>query len=140
MYFKSSELDKAVGLYTEALEKGLAQQVNDELLVVLYSNRAMTYLKLREYLKAEEDCNSALKLNEKHVKSLVRRGNARKRLEKYKAALKDFEKATEVEPENKEIQEEIRLVKKKLETIKEEQKKKMVYFTHLYSPNTNFNF
>ncbi len=127
LYFKSSEFTKAVEAYTECIQRGEEQKVNSELLTIVYSNRAMTYLKLRENLKAEDDCTKAITLNEKHVKSLVRRGQARRRLEKHKEALKDFETAKEVEPENKDILEEIKTTTRRLSAIKEEQKKKMVY-------------
>ena len=113
-------------MYTESLKRGVLQKVNNELMVVLYSNRAMAYLKLREYIKAEDDCNNALKLNEKHVKSLVRRGQAKRRLEKFKEALRDYKNALEVEPNNKEIQEEIRVITKKIANTKDERKKNLV--------------
>jgi len=115
-------------MYSECILKGEEQKANKEIMTVVYSNRAMAYLKLREFLKAEDDCSKALLLNENHVKSLVRRGTARRKLEKHREALKDFQKAGEVEPENKEIQEEIRTTLKRINTIKEEQKKKMVKF------------
>jgi len=121
-------------MYSECLRKGEEQKVNDELMVVVFSNRAMAYLKLREFLKAEDDCTNALKLNEKHVKSLVRRGQARRRLERHKESLRDYEAAAEIEPENKEIKDEIAIAKKKINTIKEEQKKKMVSFLLIWGP------
>jgi len=126
LFFKTADYNKAIEMYSECIAKGEEQKVNDELLVVVFSNRAMAYLKLREFLKAEADCSEALKLNDKHVKSLVRRGTARRRLERHRESLRDFEAAAEIEPENKEIKGEIELGKKKINTIKEEQKKKML--------------
>jgi len=125
-------------MYSECISKGEEQKVNKDIMTVVYSNRAMAYLKLREYLKAEEDCTQALLLNEKHVKSLVRRGQARRKLEKHKEALKDFQKANEVEPENKEIQEEIKTTFKRINTIKEERKKKMVRIIQYFQNNSFF--
>jgi len=126
LFFKSGDYNKAIEMYSECLRKGEEQKVNDELMVVVFSNRAMAYLKLREFLKAEDDCTNALKLNDKHVKSLVRRGQARRKLERHKESLRDYEAAAEIEPENKEIKDEIAIAKKKINTIKEEQKKKML--------------
>ena len=70
---------------------------NTEMKVVLHSNRAMTYLKLQEYLKAEIDCDVALAINMNHVKSLTRRATARKKLQKHKEALVDFQSAYSIE-------------------------------------------
>ena len=86
----------------------------------------MTYMKLNEYLKCEEDCNKALNCDPTHVKSLNRRGKARKRLNKYKEALADFYAADRIETNNSEILAEIRVIKSKINTITDEQKKKMV--------------
>lgn len=44
---------------------------------VAFSNRAMAYLKLKEYHNAEIDCTSALAIDSTHVKSLHRRAAAR---------------------------------------------------------------
>ena len=44
---------------------------------VAFSNRAMAYLKLKEYGKAEKDCSCALSIEPTHVKSLLRRANAK---------------------------------------------------------------
>ena len=53
----------------------------------------MAYLKLKEWLKAEDDATSALHINKSHIKSYQRRSSARFRLGKYRASLKDLEQA-----------------------------------------------
>jgi len=60
------------------------------------------------------------------VKSLTRRGKARRRLNKMKEALEDFNAVDKIEPNNKEILDDIRMLKNKINAIKEEQMKKMV--------------
>ena len=120
------EYDKAIDMYTEAIKTAANQEIPAELLATLYSNRAMTYMKIDEYLKTEEDCTNALKALPEHVKSLVRRSKARRRLLKYKAALEDIEKADKLQPNDKDIQEEYKILKAKLKSIKEERLKKMV--------------
>ena len=43
----------------------------------------MAYLKSNEAAKAEKDCDEALKLNSLHLKSLLRRSAAKRRLGNY---------------------------------------------------------
>ena len=46
---------------------------NKKLNSVIYSNRALTYMKRKENLKALDDLNKSLDLNPEYTKSLVRR-------------------------------------------------------------------
>ncbi|CAM9609582.1 unnamed protein product, partial [Discosporangium mesarthrocarpum] len=71
--------------------------------VLAFSNRAMAYLKLKEYARAEADCTLALELDGSHVKSLHRRAVARNALGKHRAALSDLMTATRADPSAKEI-------------------------------------
>jgi hypothetical protein len=48
----------------------------------------MTYLKTQDYAEAESDCNQSLLINSRHSKSLYRRGLARKKMQKFKEALR----------------------------------------------------
>lgn len=70
---------------------------------VAFSNRAMTFLKLKEYVRAEADCDCALAIEPKHVKSLVRRATARNALGKHRAALLDLIEAAEIDKNNDQI-------------------------------------
>lgn len=65
--------------------------------VTAFSNRAMTYLKLKEYNRAETDCSCALSVDDKHVKSLLRRATARNALGKHRAALLDLLKLADID-------------------------------------------
>ena len=49
----------------------------------------MTYLKLKEWQKAEDDANAAIQINPWNVKSFQRRSAARVALGKLRAALRD---------------------------------------------------
>ena len=57
-FFKSLEFSKTTEIYGECISKGEEQKVNKDIMTMMYSNRVMAYLKLRGYLKAEEDCTS----------------------------------------------------------------------------------
>jgi Tfp pilus assembly protein PilF len=46
---------------------------NKKLNAVIYSNRALTYMKRKEQLKALDDLNKSLELDPEYTKSLVRR-------------------------------------------------------------------
>ena len=81
--FAAGQFPQAVKSYTKCL--GLKKRNYSA-----FSNRAMAYLKLKEYIRAEVDCNSALTIEPSHVKSLVRRATARNALGKHRAALGDI--------------------------------------------------
>lgn len=63
--------------------------------VLAISNRAMAYLKLKDWQNAESDSSSAIKLDKLHVKSYQRRSTARLALGKVRASLKDLHLAKE---------------------------------------------
>ena len=64
-----------------------------------FSNRAMCWIKLKEWRKAELDCTLALGVDPEHVKSLQRRATARNALGMHRAALSDLEAAVEAASE-----------------------------------------
>lgn len=83
---------------------------------VVLSNRAMAYLKNREFGKAEDDCDLALKIDPSHLKSLSRRATARNALGKHRLALLDFEKALELDPKSRQLQTQIASTKELIRT------------------------
>jgi len=96
---KAGKISEAAQKYTSALTKC---DGNDEktanVRADIYANRAFCYVQLYEPTKVREDCDAALKINPNHVKALLRRGQSLEALEKYKAALEDFEKVLRIEP------------------------------------------
>ena len=46
---------------------------NRKLNAVIYSNRALTYMKQKEWLKALDDLNKSIELDENYIKSYLRR-------------------------------------------------------------------
>lgn len=77
---------------------------------VYFSNRAMSFLKLGNYVSAEDDCSSALKLDPCLVKALLRRGAARVALAQFQEAKADFERVLILEPQNKQARVELQNV------------------------------
>lgn len=70
------------------------------------------------FLNAENDCDTAIRLDNALAKAYFRRGLARQGLNRYKLALKDFQKASSLLPNNKEIDEAIISLKNFLDSNK----------------------
>ncbi|OCH92602.1 TPR-like protein, partial [Obba rivulosa] len=73
--FKAGDYPAAIGHYTAAIIANSAEPT-------YFLNRAAAYLKLGKNEDAERDCTTVLKLDEKNVKALFRRGQARVALQK----------------------------------------------------------
>ncbi|KAJ2805120.1 TOM (translocase of outer membrane) complex component [Coemansia guatemalensis] len=81
-FFQAKRYDRAIELYSHALrfEKD----------AVFFSNRAACYAANNDYEKVVEDCTSALELEPRYVKALVRRAQAHESTERYRDSLYDF--------------------------------------------------
>jgi tetratricopeptide (TPR) repeat protein len=126
--FKQGKIDPAIAKYTTALQKcpddkelmpseggsaaataGGKTETGKEtktekfraIKADVYANRAACYVQLYEPNKVKADCDAALRLVPNHGKALLRRGQALESLEKYKAALEDFEVVLKMDPTNK---------------------------------------
>ncbi|OQR90010.1 RNA polymerase II-associated protein [Thraustotheca clavata] len=106
-HFKAGEYAAAVKCYTRSLG------YNPRNAIVL-SNRAMAHLKLKEYLKAEQDTTLAIQIDANHVKSYSRRATARNALGKHHLALLDLEAALALEPQNKTIHAQVKSTRETL--------------------------
>eukprot|EP00823_Brevimastigomonas_motovehiculus_P004600 TRINITY_DN307_c0_g1_i1.p1 TRINITY_DN307_c0_g1~~TRINITY_DN307_c0_g1_i1.p1 ORF type:complete len:296 (+),score=73.24 TRINITY_DN307_c0_g1_i1:111-890(+) len=98
--FKKGKIDDAIKKYTAGLAACKDEKLNP-VKADLYANRAACYIQLYEPSKVRADCDAALKISPMHLKALLRRGQALEGLEKYKAALEDFEKVLAAEPDCK---------------------------------------
>jgi len=63
----------------------------------------MAYIKMKDYRKAIDDANMALKFKPGYLKAYHRRGKANAALNEHELAIKDFQTILESEPENKEV-------------------------------------
>lgn len=72
----------------------------EDIKVILYSNRAQCYLNLKDFQSAERDASSALMLDREHIKALFRLGTAQYRLKKYKEAKSTFNNLVMIDPKN----------------------------------------
>ena len=83
----------------------------------------MAYLKQKLYKHALEDAEKAIEMKPDYLKAYHRRGKALAALERYQEAIKDFQFLLEKEPDNKEINKELkdaRMLLNNQERIKEQ--------------------
>jgi tetratricopeptide (TPR) repeat protein len=83
LHYKKGYFGEAVKCYTRCIA------INPRNVMAL-SNRAMAYLKLKEWKKAVQDCDLALRVDGSHVKSFTRRATAFNGLGMHAAALDNF--------------------------------------------------
>ncbi|XP_012258338.1 serine/threonine-protein phosphatase 5 [Athalia rosae] len=93
-YFKNQDFNKAIKLYTQAIEA-------DPTVAVYYGNRSFAYLKTECFGYALTDASKAIELDKNYVKGYYRRAAAHMSLGKFKQALKDYETVTKARPKDK---------------------------------------
>lgn len=93
-HFKNKEFDKAIELYSQAVEL-------NPTVAVYYGNRSFAYLKTEYFGYALQDASKAIELDETYVKGYYRRAVAYMSLGKLKLALKDFKAVTVARPNDK---------------------------------------
>ncbi|KAJ1827344.1 TOM (translocase of outer membrane) complex component [Coemansia sp. RSA 2599] len=91
-FFQAKRYAKAIELYTQAL------RFDED--PVFYSNRAACYAADNNYPLVIEDCSSALKLEPRYVKALMRRAQAYESTERFRESLYDFTTACILEDFN----------------------------------------
>ncbi|XP_077290956.1 tetratricopeptide repeat protein 12-like [Arctopsyche grandis] len=94
--FKRGEYELALSRYNKAID-----QIRDSCL--LYTNRALTLLKLKEYDKVLSDCDWALKLNDNSFKARIYRAKAYQGLRNRLQYLKCYEGLLQTHPHRKEL-------------------------------------
>ncbi|GAB6020966.1 RNA polymerase II-associated protein 3 [Chamberlinius hualienensis] len=94
-FLKSGKIDQAIECYTKG------NQLDPENALLL-ANRALAFIKNKQYGAAESDCDAALLLDPSYVKAYLRRAAAREALRKYDKAVEDLEIVLQHEPHNKE--------------------------------------
>lgn len=105
--YKNGNFNSAIKHYT----KCLGMKVKN---YIAFSNRALAYIKLKEYIRAEADCNCALSIEPTHIKSLLRRATVRSALCKYRAAIRDLNHILEIDPTNKQARSDLQKTKESL--------------------------
>ena len=69
-FIKNQQFEEAEQKYTDAIN---LDPSNKKLNAIIFSNRALTFIKRKETFKALDDLNKSLELNPEYTKSLIRR-------------------------------------------------------------------
>ncbi|XP_060643661.2 tetratricopeptide repeat protein 12 [Anolis sagrei] len=94
--FSKGDYEAAIEKYTEGLKK-------QKDMPMLYTNRAQAYIKLQKYDQAINDCNWALRCDEKCIKALFHMGKAYLALEKYSKSRECYLKILEIDPQKEKL-------------------------------------
>eukprot|EP00535_Pseudo-nitzschia_heimii_P012449 CAMPEP_0197193244 /NCGR_PEP_ID=MMETSP1423-20130617/26763_1 /TAXON_ID=476441 /ORGANISM="Pseudo-nitzschia heimii, Strain UNC1101" /LENGTH=1308 /DNA_ID=CAMNT_0042646379 /DNA_START=291 /DNA_END=4217 /DNA_ORIENTATION=- len=109
--FNKGDIDAARALYTDALgcipAQGFYSRGVKSLLSELYSNRAVTHYRNREYQESLEDCEQSIDKNPEAEKSYIRKARALVGLERHMDASKCLQEAHKLFPASKKIKEEL---------------------------------
>ena len=100
--------------------------VPNDMKVILYSNRAQSYINIKRYKEAETDCLLALEIDCNHAKSLHRCGVARYYLKDFRESKKALERALTLTPNQTDILTEIAQVKQEIEKVRKLEIEKMI--------------
>ncbi|CAG2114070.1 unnamed protein product [Medioppia subpectinata] len=90
-YFNRKEYDRAIELYTEAIEL-------DATIATYYGNRSIAYLKKEFYGYALTDASKAIDLDKNYIKGYYRRAAAQMALNRFKQAVRDLETVVKYRP------------------------------------------
>ncbi|XP_047505256.1 FK506-binding protein 59 isoform X1 [Pieris napi] len=137
-YFKGNKFMLAVKKYKKvvSLVEDMPEDTSEseenksqakELLVSAHLNLALVHLKVSppHHYEAKDHATKALKLDEKNVKGLFRRGQALLGIGEAERAIEDFRAIVEMEPENKAAVKQVLLCRNTLQ--KQKQREKQMY-------------
>ena len=71
---------------------------NKKLNAIVFANRAVAKLRLKNFEGAISDCEKSIDLNENYFKSYLRRAEARMETGEFEAAISDYKKVHELDP------------------------------------------
>jgi len=133
-FYKMKQYSQSIKFYEQAVDiefkeeekKNLTEEEKkeiDNLQVACHSNTALCKLKGKKYTEAIESCNKSLAIQEDHVKSLFRRGQAHLYNGDDSAALKDLKEAKKLKPDDQAIKKLLKTVQKRIRKQKKKEKK-----------------
>eukprot|EP00002_Diphylleia_rotans_P027469 TRINITY_DN5508_c0_g2_i2.p1 TRINITY_DN5508_c0_g2~~TRINITY_DN5508_c0_g2_i2.p1 ORF type:complete len:236 (-),score=61.50 TRINITY_DN5508_c0_g2_i2:102-809(-) len=117
--FKASQFDVALDHYS----KSIALDPKNPL---YYANRAMAYLKLSRFSEAYDDCCISLDLGLNECKVYMRRATALESMGRLTEALRDYERAADIEQRNSQAKAAIDSIQKKISLLRETPKTRIV--------------
>jgi DnaJ family protein C protein 7 len=112
---KARKYDEAVEFYTEAIAVDPTNQFE---VAKLYFNRCTAYMKMEKHEESLSDCESALKIDQKYIKALVKKVKILIELEKFDEAVQFAEKSATDNEGERDMQEVLREAKVELKKSK----------------------
>lgn len=73
---------------------------------------------MRKYQEAIEDCNKSINLVPSYLKAFTRRATCYMQLEQYEEAIRDYQRALDLDPENSDLERNLREAKLELKKSK----------------------
>lgn len=107
-HFQGKRWSEAAESYSKALD---IEPSNTRLTAVLLCNRAAARKEENQYLEAIQDCTDAIAKDENYIKAYLRRGRCKQVLNHHEEAVRDFEKARQLNPLCRDIANELREAK-----------------------------
>ncbi|MGF1561367.1 MAG: tetratricopeptide repeat protein [Geminicoccaceae bacterium] len=95
--FKEGEHERAIALFTSAIESG---DLDDQRRGIALTLRGVAYGNIEAYQRAIDDYTAALAVRPSSALAYTRRGVARINLGQFEQAVDDFERAIEIKPDN----------------------------------------
>ncbi|XP_022761815.1 peptidyl-prolyl cis-trans isomerase FKBP62-like isoform X1 [Durio zibethinus] len=136
--FKAGKYERASKRYEKAVKfieydssfSDEEKQQTKLLKVTCNLNNAACKLKLKDYKEAEKLCTKVLELDNRNVKALYRRAQAYIQLVDLDLAEVDIKKAMEIDPDNRDVKMEYRVLKEK---IREYNKKDAQFYGNIFA-------
>ncbi|KAI9917312.1 hypothetical protein PsorP6_012453 [Peronosclerospora sorghi] len=95
--FKSAAFEKAIELYSEAID-ACSDKPGSDFALSCYNNRAACNQQLSNFSAVVRDCTHVLEYDERNQKALLRRALAYEGLERYRLALQDIRALLAINP------------------------------------------
>uniref|UniRef100_A0A2P2PIR3 peptidylprolyl isomerase n=1 Tax=Rhizophora mucronata TaxID=61149 RepID=A0A2P2PIR3_RHIMU len=136
--FKAGKYERASRRYEKAVNfneydssfSDDEKQQSKVLKITCKLNNAACKLKLKDYRQAEKLCTKVLELDSRSVKALYRRAQAYIQLVDLDLAEMDIKKALEIDPNNKDVKLEYKILKEK---VREYNKKDAQFYSNIFA-------
>ena len=113
--FQKGNLKESYEKYTDAIKiDPNASSLNSQ----IYCNRSAVAMKMNDFKLAQKDASIAIDLNPDYVKAYIRRAAAYEKLENFQEAVYDLNKAKELDPENRNVNSNLKELQKKAKKAK----------------------
>ncbi|KAL0345966.1 UNVERIFIED_CONTAM: Tetratricopeptide repeat protein 1 [Sesamum radiatum] len=125
-FFKTGQYEEALTKYEFAIHIAPDGPSSSEVRSMCHANRAACFFKMGKYEETVKECTKALELNPTYMKALLRRGEAREKLEQYEESIADMTKILELDPSNDQARRTIIRLKPLAEEKREKMKEEMI--------------